>query len=103
MTRNPNVHSIFTEMFDLPSIPVRISSPRERTATVAPWGFDMDCSYEYDEGEPPTIQYGEFDHPGSPANVALLSCRVGGVDITEMLDLDRQERIEEAILNQLED
>jgi hypothetical protein len=31
MTHNPNVHSIFSEMFDLPAIPrLRISSPRER-------------------------------------------------------------------------
>jgi hypothetical protein len=85
---------------DLPRI--HLTSTRERTAVVAPWGFDMECSYEFDEGEPPTISNGEFDHPGWPANVALLSCRVAGVDITEMLDLDQQTRIEERILEQLD-
>jgi hypothetical protein len=84
---------------DLPRI--HLTSTRERTAVVAPWGFDMECSYEYDEGEPPTIQYGEFDHPGTPANVALLSCKVGGVDLIDMLSLRQQNHIEESILEQI--
>lgn len=95
--------SIFTPE-SLSTLPrLRIASPSERTTVVAPWGFDMDCSFEYEEGEPPTISNGEFDHPGSPANVALLSCRVAGVDITEMLDNSQQERIEDRILDQMED
>jgi hypothetical protein len=84
---------------DLPRI--HLTSTRERTAVVAPWGFDMECSYEYDEGEPPTIQYGEFDHPGTPANVALLSCKVGGVDLMDMLSLRQQNHIEDSILEQI--
>jgi hypothetical protein len=80
---------------------IHLTSTRERTAVVAPWGFDMECSYEYDEGEPPTIQYGEFDHPGTPANVALLSCKVGGVDLIDMLSLRQQNHIEESILEQI--
>jgi hypothetical protein len=87
------------EVLDLP---IRLTSPYARTAVVEPWGFCMTCEYEYEEGEAPTIADGEFDHPGSPANVALLSCTVGGVDIMEMLKLEQQERIEEAILELLE-
>lgn len=62
----------------------------------------MVCEYEYDEGEAPTIAYGEFDHPGFPANATLLSCKVGGVDLMDMLSSSQVERIEDAILEQLE-
>jgi hypothetical protein len=82
---------------------IQLSSLRERIAQVSPWGFPMEVSYEFEEGEPPILSAsGNFDHPGYPANVAMLSCRVGGVDITEMVRNEQQERIEEAVLRLIE-
>ena len=81
---------------------LRITSPRAHSTVVSPYDFPMEVEYEYDEGEPPIIAYGEFDHPGSPANATLMSCKVGGVEIYEMLSSSQIERIEEEILEQLE-
>lgn len=81
---------------------IALASLRSFSTTVSPWDFPMEVTYEYEEGEIPIFWPTELAHPGSPPNVALLSCRVGGVDITEMLKPEQQERIEEAILDQLE-
>jgi hypothetical protein len=85
----------------VPSV-LRIVSNRSHSMTVQPWGFAMECEYEYDPGEPTIWHPAELSHPGSPPNVALLSCKVGGVDLMEMLSFDQQERIEGVILDQLE-
>jgi hypothetical protein len=82
---------------------IRISSPRANTATVNPYGFDMECEYEHDPGEPPIYSPAEIAHPGTPPDVQLLSCMVGGVDLMEMLSSPQIARIEDAILEQLED
>ncbi len=87
---------------NLSDLPIQLVSPYSRTTVVAPWGFAMECDYEYDEGEPEVRGSLEFSHPGTPPNAALLSCKVGGVDITEMLSLDQRDRIEEFILDQME-
>lgn len=67
---------------------------------VKPFGFDMTVEFDYDPGEP-GIPSGDEAHPGAPAEACLSSCRVGCVDIYEMLDNWQIERIQEAILDQL--
>ena len=69
---------------------------------VSPWDFPMVCEYEYDCGEVPIFWPTELAHPGSPSNVTLLSCKVAGVEVYDMLSNDQIERIEEAILDQVE-
>lgn len=81
---------------------LRLTSPNARTTVVAPYGFDLECEYEYDEGESPILWPTDFAHPGSPPNAALLSCKVNGAELMEMLSPTQIERIEEAILSQLE-
>lgn len=73
----------------------------ERQATVSPYDFNMDCTFEYTEGEP-LVMWGDYPHPGSPAYCVLIACRVGGVDIYEMLDDKQIERIEALLLEEME-
>jgi hypothetical protein len=87
---------------NLSDLPITIISPRARTAVVDVYGFPMECEYEYDEGEAPIFWPTEAAHPGCPPNAELLACRVGGVDIYEMLKPGQIERIEDAILEQLQ-
>lgn len=84
------------------ALPIRLTSPYAKTIEVTVYGVPMTVSYEYDEGEPPLISNMEFAHPGTPANATLLQCFVNGVDITELLNLEQQERIEETILEKLQ-
>lgn len=81
---------------------LKIASPRAMTTIVTPYDFPMVVEYEYDEGEPSIFWPTERAHPGSPPNASLLSCKVGGVNVYDMLSPDQIERIEEAILSQLE-
>jgi hypothetical protein len=67
-------------------VPIRIVSPSCQTATVSPWGFRMECDFDFDAGEPAIWSPIDRAHPGTPPNAELIACRVGGVDITEMLD-----------------
>ena len=86
-----------------PREPVRVrpQRPSQHTASIGPWGFDMEVVYEYDPGEE-AVLWGDYPHPGSPANCSLVTASVGGVDITEML-VDRQIlRIEEKLLEDYE-
>lgn len=76
--------------------------PGERTATIGPWGFDMEVTYEYQEGEP-AVLWGDYPHPGSPAGCAVISVTVGGVDITEMLVDSQYEHIEAKLLEDHEE
>lgn len=85
---------------DLPFI--RIVSPRSHTAVVDPYGFPMEVEYEYDPGEPCIFWPTELAHPGSPPTCQLLSCKVNGQDIYEMLKPEQIERIEDSILDHTE-
>ncbi len=78
-----------------------IVHPFTQSTVVSPWGFELATDFEYQEGEPP-IRDIEHAHPGYPPNAILVRCSVGGIDITEMLSLSQRERIEEAILAQIE-
>jgi hypothetical protein len=69
--------------------------------TVNVWGFEMIAEYEYDPGESPCYDVESNPGPGSPPNATLCGCRVGGVQIVEMLSPDQIERIEEKILEQM--
>ena len=87
------------------ALPVRLSSPYARTIEVNPYDLEqpMVCEFEFDPGEDPIVTGGPDNwHPGSPPNVVLLSCRIGGVLVDDMLSLQQTERIEEAILEALE-
>lgn len=84
------------------ALPVRLSSPYARTMVVEPYGFPMLVEFEYQEGESAIFWPTEFAHPGSPDNAVLLSCKVGGVDLMDMLSSKQVDRIEEAILEALE-
>ena len=81
---------------------IQLASLRSFSTVVSPYGFPMECEYEYDEGESPIFWPTEQAHPGSPPNVQLLSCRIGGVEVYDMLKPEQCERIEETILEQLE-
>ena len=81
---------------------IRLSSPRERTVTVAPYGFDMECGVEYDEGEMAVLWPTELACPGTPPNVTLLYCMVGDTDLMDMLSSSQITRIENAVLEQIE-
>lgn len=79
---------------------VLISSPRALMAEVNPYELEqpMVCSYEYDEGEPSIFWPTELAHPGCPPCVELLSCRIGGVEVIDMLSRTQMDRIEEALM-----
>lgn len=64
-----------------------------KRASINYCGVPMVCDYEYDPAEPSTYLY-----PGAPENAALVSCRVGGVDVLEMLTNEQQDEIEVLIL-----
>lgn len=59
---------------------------------VRPWGFDMEVEAEIDEGELP----GPLN-PGVDPFVIVLSVKVGGVEIYEMLTGDQLLRVEAAV------
>lgn len=59
---------------------------------VKPWGFDIDVDFELDEGELP----GPLN-PGVDPFVIILSAKVGGVEIYEMLDDAQLLRLEAAV------
>lgn len=79
-----------------------IVAPFSYTSSVEPWGFPMECEFEYDKGEPPIWNPIDRAHPGAPPNAILMSCRVGGVEITDMLRECQRERIEELLIEQME-
>jgi hypothetical protein len=59
---------------------------------VKPWGFDIDVDFELDEGELP----GPLN-PGVDPFVIILSAKVGGVEIYEMLGDAQLLRLEAAV------
>jgi hypothetical protein len=67
------------------------------TASVNVWGVELECDYDYDEGEPPWFDEAN-PSPGSPPNAILYACRVGGVNIIEMLSESQRECIEEKLI-----
>lgn len=71
-----------------------------RMAEVNPYELEqpMVCEYSYDEGEKGIFWPTELAHPGSPPCVELLSCRIGGVEVIDMLVSKQREHIEEALL-----
>lgn len=85
------------------ALPVRLSSPYARTMVVEPYGFPMLVEFEHDPGELPKVSGGPDGwHPGTPPSVCILSCRIGGVIVDDMLSGRQTTRIEEAILEALE-
>mgnify|MGYP006136825797 FL=1 len=86
------------------ALPVRLSSPYARTIEVNPYDLSepMVCEYEATEEEPAILWPTELAHPGSPAEVCLLVCKVAGVDLMDLLSGKQIERIESAILEALE-
>lgn len=77
---------------------LRIVSADSQTATVSPYGFEMVCEYEFYPAEKEIRWPTEWAHPGSPATLQLLACKVAGVDIYEMLSLGQIERIEDELM-----
>lgn len=73
------------------------------TTTVFPWGFPMEVTFEWDEGESPIFWPTERSHPGSPPNAELLECYVGGVSIMRMLTADLLIKIEAACIDYMEE
>lgn len=70
-------------------------------AEVNPWDLSQPlmCEYQYDEGEPARVG-GPPDswHPGYPPCVEITSCKLGGVELIDMLSSKQRETLEEAIL-----
>jgi hypothetical protein len=81
---------------------VTVTRSNHHPTVVETYGFPMEVTYEYDEGEPTIWWPTELAHPGSPPNVQLLTCKVGGQDIYDMLTPEQVTRIEDSILDQLE-
>jgi hypothetical protein len=81
---------------------LQIVHPAHYTAVVSPWGFDMECDYSYDPGESANYDLRSNPAPGTPANAELIACRVGSIDITEMVSLCQREFIEEKLIEQME-
>ena len=73
-----------------------------RAATVAPWDFPMCCIFEYYPGEP-LGNAPLFGGPvPNPSSAQLMSCSVNGRNIMDMLSSGQIERIEDALVDQLE-
>lgn len=60
---------------------------------VRPWGFDIDVDFELDEGELP----GPLN-PGVEPYCVILSAKVGGIEVYEMLDNAQLMRLEAAVM-----
>ena len=67
----------------------------ERSTYVTVWGITFDCTYVYERG-----QYASETDPGFDDAAILTVCKVGNVDIFEMLSADQTTSIESAILSQ---
>lgn len=67
----------------------------ERETIVTVWGIQFDCTYVYERGQQQT-----WDNPGFDDNAILTVCKVGEVDIFEMLTGEQTTAIESAILSQ---
>lgn len=72
------------------------------TATVNYCGVEMECTYEYEEAEAACFDVERNPCPGSPANAVLCECRIGGVDVIDMLTVEQIERVEEKILESMQ-
>ena len=66
-----------------------------RETLVTLWGITFDCQYLYERGQAMTLTDPAFED-----GAILTVCKVGGVDIFEMLTRYQTLRIEEAILGQ---
>ena len=64
---------------------------------ITAYGIPMSVIYDYEPGELPVFS-GPHAGPGCAPSVYLLSVKVGGVDIYEMLSTEQMQRIEETIL-----
>lgn len=86
------------------ALPVRLSSPYARTIEVNPYDLaqPMVCEVEYEPGESAIFWPTEFAHPGSADHVVLLTCKVAGVDLMDLLSSNQIDRIESAVLEALE-
>jgi hypothetical protein len=58
-------------------------------ATINYLGVELECTFWFDPEEPATN-----DHPGSPANAQLDSCKVRGVELIEIFSGEQIARIE---------
>lgn len=64
---------------------------------VAPWGFTMSVHADIEPGKRAT-----FEDPGYGPEVCVFAVFVGDINIVEMLDNEQIERIEFAIINELD-
>ena len=62
------------------------------TATVRPWGFDIDITFDYDPGEPPIFSPIDEAHPGSEPYAVIMQAKIAGVEVYDMLG-DKQLRV----------
>lgn len=80
----------------------RIQSLTARETEVTYCGVRMVVSFEYEPEERALWSPVHGGIPGSPANAILISAKVGGVDIAEMLSNEQREHIEDLILEQMQ-
>lgn len=73
-----------------------------KTVELEVWGVPMVCIFDYQDGESPIFWPTEQAHPGSPPECVLESCKVGGVELIDMLSFEQVERLEEKAVEQLE-
>lgn len=66
--------------------------------------YTLEVEYDYEPEEPMVMYYKDGSgHPGSPAIVNIYSCKLGDVDILDLLAPNRIEDIEELIFNQIKE
>lgn len=70
-----------------------LALPATHHATVSPWGFDINITFEFDPGEPDT-----WEHPGYAPYAVIESAHVGGVNVYDMLTNEQLARLEEHAL-----
>jgi hypothetical protein len=81
---------------------LNLTSASLRSGIVSPWDFPMECVFEYYPGDP-LGNAPLFGGPTPiPSSAQLMSCKVNGRDIMDMLSTAQIERIEDALVDQLE-
>lgn len=68
------------------------------TASIRYCGVALSCTFEFYPAEAQTRH-----DPGFPAYAVLESCKVGGVEILDMLERSQQDEIETLLADQMEE
>lgn len=76
---------------------MNIAQGNYHVTDVSPWGFPMSVHADIEPGKGAT-----FEDPGYGPEICISSVFVGGINIVDMLDNSQLERIEFAVINELD-